>query len=300
VTAPRAALAALMALLRKHHEAAQIAAKVGGWHYLNTPLGVETIAALAPDAEGRVRCPSCGGPAVETSPVEGQPRPKRPYEAVVAAAFGPIEDDTASPTQRQMDEHDSAQRRHAMDGVGRAALAADRTLREFWNGDVKVTEQEGRWIRQALDVQFPVPSPVAPAPGLWFRALNKAAVIAPAAGEVAVPPRAPSEPGICAHLFDSTVCVSERGHDGPHTTSNERFPHGLAIGGAVPPGAGPWPTVEQFGLLADEYLATLRWPDTEQDKAVGYGVETHLRYFASVWLPTRLAARPAGDDKEPR
>jgi hypothetical protein len=44
---------------------------------------------------------------------------------------------------------------------------------------------------------------------------------------------APKE-GICAYRFDRTACVDRAGHDGPHTTSNERFPHGLVIGGLHP------------------------------------------------------------------
>jgi hypothetical protein len=35
---------------------------------------------------------------------------------------------------------------------------------------------------------------------------------------------------ICAHHFDSMVCVAPAGHDGPHVTSNERFPHGAPRG----------------------------------------------------------------------
>jgi len=35
---------------------------------------------------------------------------------------------------------------------------------------------------------------------------------------------------ICAHPFDSMVCVAPAGHDGPHLTSNERFPHGAPRG----------------------------------------------------------------------
>jgi hypothetical protein len=39
-------------------------------------------------------------------------------------------------------------------------------------------------------------------------------------------PDAGPEP-ICAYLFDSAVCVAPAGHEGPHVTSNARFPHGL-------------------------------------------------------------------------
>jgi hypothetical protein len=64
-------------------------------------------------------------------------------------------------------------------------------------------------------------------------AKNKLA-LAPAAGEPAAP-----EPGICAYKFDSMVCVADLGHEGSHVTSNERFPHGLAIGGAAAPPRAP-------------------------------------------------------------
>src|SRR5207237_7314281 len=38
--------------------------------------------------------------------------------------------------------------------------------------------------------------------------------------------------GLCAHPLDSMVCVAPVGHEGPHVTSNERFPHGLQLPGA--------------------------------------------------------------------
>jgi hypothetical protein len=45
--------------------------------------------------------------------------------------------------------------------------------------------------------------------------------------------RTEQDGAICAYPFDSTVCVAPAGHEGPHITSNERFPHGVARGVAT-------------------------------------------------------------------
>ncbi len=57
--------------------------------------------------------------------------------------------------------------------------------------------------------------------------------------------------GVCAHLFDRTVCVAPAGHSGPHITSNERYPHGLAREGVAPEGREPPQGFRGFTVVAD-------------------------------------------------
>lgn len=67
------------------------------------------------------------------------------------------------------------------------------------------------------------------------------------------------EQPICAHGFNSTICVAPAGHAGAHVTSNERFPHGLAIiqtlelrGPALPAPEPPDPElIAALALIAD-------------------------------------------------
>ena len=62
--------------------------------------------------------------------------------------FGPIEDDTASPTQRQLDEHDSAQRRQRADGL--ATWLIDNGVSLPDSGDAPRAEPTGAAIEAAI------------------------------------------------------------------------------------------------------------------------------------------------------
>lgn len=70
---------------------------------------------------------------------------------------------------------------------------------------------------------------------------------------------------ICAHPFDSMLCVGAPGHEGPHVTSNPQFPNGVPKQGIY----------ADLADLPEEERITVMGQEAEAGKTIAFIVENN-------------------------